>query len=312
MIQFRNICKNYGSKFVLNNISFTIDKGEVFVLLGPSGCGKSTSIKLINKLLVPDSGQIFINNEDIALINDLDLRKKIGYVIQNVGLFPHMNVEKNIAIVPKLLRLDKDEIHKKVEYLLEFVGLDVQEFIHKYPSQLSGGEAQRVGVARALAGNPEIILMDEPFGALDPVNRYKLQREFLKIKKKLDKTIVFVTHDIEEAILLGDKIAIMDDGKIIQTGSPDEIVFHPKSSFISSFLRGEGALLLLSKYKIGDMNLNGNANLLNLLKLSNENSLKEALAKILETGSDYVATEDKIISLSQILEKVRMEKLNED
>lgn len=312
MIQFRNICKNYGSKFVLNNISFTIDKGEVFVLLGPSGCGKSTSIKLINKLLVPDSGQIFINNEDIALINDLDLRKKIGYVIQNVGLFPHMNVEKNIAIVPKLLRLDKDEIHKKVEYLLEFVGLDVQEFIHKYPSQLSGGEAQRVGVARALAGNPEIILMDEPFGALDPVNRYKLQREFLKIKKKLDKTIVFVTHDIEEAILLGDKIAIMDDGKIIQTGSPDEIVFHPKSSFISSFLRGEGALLLLSKYKIGDMNLNGNANLLNLPKLSNENSLKEALAKILETGSDYVATEDKIISLSQILEKVRMEKLNED
>lgn len=247
MIQFRNICKNYGSKFVLNNISFTIDKGEVFVLLGPSGCGKSTTIKLINKLLVPDSGQIFINNEDIALINDLDLRKKIGYVIQNVGLFPHMNVEKNIAIVPKLLRLDKDEIHKKVEYLLEFVGLDVQEFIHKYPSQLSGGEAQRVGVARALAGNPEIILMDEPFGALDPVNRYKLQREFLKIKKKLDKTIVFVTHDIEEAILLGDKIAIMDDGKIIQTGSPDEIVFHPKSSFISSFLRGEGALLLLSK-----------------------------------------------------------------
>ena len=312
MIQFRNICKNYGSKFVLNNISFTIDKGEVFVLLGPSGCGKSTSIKLINKLLVPDSGQIFINNEDIALINDLDLRKKIGYVIQNVGLFPHMNVEKNIAIVPKLLRLDKDEIHKKVEYFLEFVGLDVQEFIHKYPSQLSGGEAQRVGVARALAGNPEIILMDEPFGALDPVNRYKLQREFLKIKKKLDKTIVFVTHDIEEAILLGDKIAIMDDGKIIQTGSPDEIVFHPKSSFISSFLRGEGALLLLSKYKIGDMNLNGNANLLNLLKLSNENSLQEALAKILETGSDYVATEDKIISLSQILEKVRMEKLNED
>lgn len=312
MIQFRNICKNYGSKFVLNNISFTIDKGEVFVLLGPSGCGKSTTIKLINKLLVPDSGQIFINNEDIALINDLDLRKKIGYVIQNVGLFPHMNVEKNIAIVPKLLRLDKDEIHKKVEYLLEFVGLDVQEFIHKYPSQLSGGEAQRVGVARALAGNPEIILMDEPFGALDPVNRYKLQREFLKIKKKLDKTIVFVTHDIEEAILLGDKIAIMDDGKIIQTGSPDEIVFHPKSSFISSFLRGEGALLLLSKYKIGDMNLNGNANLLNLPKLSNENSLKEALAKILETGSDYVATEDKIISLSQILEKVRMEKLNED
>ena len=312
MIQFRNICKNYGSKFVLNNISFTIDKGEVFVLLGPSGCGKSTTIKLINKLLVPDSGQIFINNEDIALINDLDLRKKIGYVIQNVGLFPHMNVEQNIAIVPKLLRLDKDEIHKKVEYLLEFVGLDVQEFIHKYPSQLSGGEAQRVGVARALAGNPEIILMDEPFGALDPVNRYKLQREFLKIKKKLDKTIVFVTHDIEEAILLGDKIAIMDDGKIIQTGSPDEIVFHPKSSFISSFLRGEGALLLLSKYKIGDMNLNGNANLLNLPKLSNENSLKEALAKILETGSDYVATEDKIISLSQILEKVRMEKLNED
>ncbi len=312
MIQFRNICKNYGSKFVLNNISFTIDKGEVFVLLGPSGCGKSTTIKLINKLLVPDKGQIFINNEDIASINDLDLRKKIGYVIQNVGLFPHMNVEKNIAIVPKLLRLDKDEIHKKVEYLLEFVGLDVQEFIHKYPSQLSGGEAQRVGVARALAGNPEIILMDEPFGALDPVNRYKLQREFLKIKKKLDKTIVFVTHDIEEAILLGDKIAIMDDGKIIQTGSPDEIVFHPKSSFISSFLRGEGALLLLSKYKIGDMNLNGNANLLNLPKLSNENSLKEALAKILETGSDYVATEDKIISLSQILEKVRMEKLNED
>ncbi|MCI0502460.1 MAG: ABC transporter ATP-binding protein [Fusobacteria bacterium] len=312
MIQFRNICKNYGSKFVLNNISFTIDKGEVFVLLGPSGCGKSTTIKLINKLLVPDSGQIFINNEDIALINDLDLRKKIGYVIQNVGLFPHMNVEQNIAIVPKLLRLDKDKIHKKVEYLLEFVGLDVQEFIHKYPNQLSGGEAQRVGVARALAGNPEIILMDEPFGALDPVNRYKLQREFLKIKKKLDKTIVFVTHDIEEAILLGDKIAIMDDGKIIQTGSPDEIVFHPKSSFISSFLRGEGALLLLSKYKIGEMNLNENTNSLNLPKLSNENSLKEALAKILETGSDYVATEDKIISLSQILEKARMEKLNED
>lgn len=236
MIEFRNVTKRYGSKTILHDLSFTIKTGEFVVLIGPSGCGKTTTLRTINRLIEPKAGTVFIDGKDVTKQNAVQLRRQIGYVIQQIGLFPNMTVSQNISVVPKLLGYSKEECDTIVHDLLSLVDMPYEENAHKYPSELSGGQQQRIGVLRALAASPPIVLMDEPFGALDPVTRDSLQEEVKRIQKKLKKTIVFVTHDMDEALRLADTIIFMDKGKILQMASPEEMLQHPASPAIKSFM----------------------------------------------------------------------------
>lgn len=237
MIDLINVSKMYvdGTK-VLNNINLHIDSGEIVVLIGPSGCGKTTTMKLINRLLTPTSGEIHINGENIENFDPVKLRRNIGYVIQSIGLFPHMTIGQNISIVPDLKGESPEKCKEKAEKLLELVDLPPDKYMGRYPHELSGGQQQRVGVARALAADPEIILMDEPFGALDPITRENLQDGLLRIQRELQKTIVFVTHDMDEAIKIGDRIAIMKDGDILQIDTPEKILCNPAHGFVEEFI----------------------------------------------------------------------------
>lgn len=237
MIRFENVRKQYGDTVVLNDISFNIEPGEFVVMIGPSGCGKTTTLKSINRLIVPESGNIYVDGKDISKVDPVKLRRGIGYVIQQIGLFPNMTIEQNIGVVPKRLDYTKKEITKITKDLMKMVGLDYDEYAHKYPSELSGGQQQRIGVLRALAASPPIVLMDEPFGALDPMTRTTLQKEIVSLQKKLNKTIVFVTHDMDEALDLADKIIFMDKGNIIQIASPEEMLNHPANDTIKDFMR---------------------------------------------------------------------------
>ena len=221
-IRFRGVGKKYNGTEVLKDLSFSIAKGELITVIGSSGCGKTTMLKLINGLLTPDSGKICINGENIAETNQIELRRRIGYVIQNIGLFPHLSVEKNIEFSPHLLKYDKKNAARIARRLIETVGLSA-DLLSRYPNELSGGQKQRVGVARALAASPEILLMDEPFGALDEITRARLQSELLKIRRKLDLTIVFITHDLKEASKLGDRIFVMDKGTLVSVCTPKEL-----------------------------------------------------------------------------------------
>lgn len=236
MIEFRNVTKRYGSKTILHDLSFTIKTGEFVVLIGPSGCGKTTTLRTINRLIEPKAGTVFVDGKDVTKQNAVQLRRQIGYVIQQIGLFPNMTVSQNISVVPKLLGYSKEECDTIVRDLLSLVDMPYEENAHKYPSELSGGQQQRIGVLRALAASPPIVLMDEPFGALDPVTRDSLQEEVKRIQKKLKKTIVFVTHDMDEALRLADTIIFMDKGKILQMASPEEMLQHPASPVIKSFM----------------------------------------------------------------------------
>lgn len=236
MIKFQNVSKKYGSTTILNNISLEIKQGEFAVLIGPSGCGKTTTLKAINRLIEPDKGKIYIDDKEIRKENPVELRRKIGYVIQQIGLFPNMTVEQNITVVPKLLKYSKQECEDIVRELLSLVDMPYEENAHKFPSELSGGQQQRIGVLRALAASPPIVLMDEPFGALDPVTRDSLQEEIKLIQKKLKKTIVFVTHDMDEALRLADRIIFMNHGEIIQMATPEEMLQSPADPIIKSFL----------------------------------------------------------------------------
>lgn len=236
MIRFENIVKTYKSSIILNDINFEINKGELVVLIGPSGCGKTTTLKMINKLIRPTSGKIYINGEDISTQDPIKLRRHIGYVIQQTGLFPHMTVRENIEIVPRLQKLPIDELDKKTKSLLKMVGLDPAVYIDRYPVQLSGGQNQRVGVARAFVTDPEIILMDEPFSAVDPITRNQLQDELVNLQAKLKKTIVFVTHDMDEAVKIADKICIMNNGGIVQYDTPENILKNPINDFVAQFV----------------------------------------------------------------------------
>lgn len=236
MIRLQNVEKRYGDKVVLDNLNLEIKQGEFAVLIGPSGCGKTTTLRMINKLTEPNSGSVFVENRDIAKINPVQLRRTIGYVIQQIGLFPHMTVEQNILVVPKLLKYDKERCHKIVKELLDLVEMPYEEFAHKYPAHLSGGQQQRIGVLRALAASPPIVLMDEPFGALDPLTRDTLQEEIKRIQRKLKKTIIFVTHDMDEALRLADTIVFMNEGKILQKATPEELLENPADSIIKSFM----------------------------------------------------------------------------
>ncbi|MBE1555235.1 ABC transporter ATP-binding protein [Sporosarcina limicola] len=237
MLKFENVSKVYGDGFqAVKSVNFEIQKGEFLVLIGPSGSGKTTTMKMINRMEPHTSGTISIDGKDNNSYNASELRRSIGYVIQQIGLFPHYTIEKNIAIVPQLKGWNSKRIKARVNELLDLVGLDPKIYATRYPKELSGGQQQRVGIARALASNPDIILMDEPFSALDPITRDQLQGELISLHKKLNKTIVFVTHDMDEALKMGDRIAIMKDGKLLQLDTPEKLLHEPAHGFVEEFI----------------------------------------------------------------------------
>ncbi len=244
-IELLNVSKVYPNQPepAVENFTMTIQPGELVMLVGPSGCGKTTTMKMINRIIEPSSGSIKIDGEDILTLDQNKLRRNIGYVIQQIGLFPHMSIAENVAVVPTLLGWSKDKIRSRVSEMLELVELDPKVFANRYPKQLSGGQQQRVGVARALSADPPVMLMDEPFGATDPITRERLQTEFQQLQANIGKTIVFVTHDFEEAIKLGDRIAVLSKrSKIEQFDTPANILANPASDYVASFI-GEGAAL---------------------------------------------------------------------
>lgn len=236
MIKVENITKRFKNRTVLKSISFQIEKGEFVSIIGPSGCGKTTLLKMINRLIKPTSGKIYINRENIYDKDPITLRRNMGYVIQQNGLFPHMTIKDNIEIIPKLEKKKSEEIYKRTIELMNMVDLNPDEYLNRYPSELSGGEQQRIGVARAFANDTDIVLMDEPFSALDPITRADLQNELLNLQSKLNKTIVFVTHDMYEALKLSNKICLMKDGEIIQFDEPEKILKEPENEYVESFV----------------------------------------------------------------------------
>ena len=236
MLEFQHVSKTFKSQEVLHDISMEIHDGEFVVLIGPSGCGKTTTLKMINRLISPTGGQILLNGKDIRSEDVIRLRRNMGYVIQQTGLFPHMNIEDNMEVIARLEHVEPAQRKARTRELMEMVGLDYDEFSHRYPQELSGGQQQRIGVARAFALNPDIILMDEPFSALDPITRSSLQDQLLQIQENVRKTIVFVTHDMDEAIKIADRICIMHDGHIVQFDTPEEILKHPVNEFVSNFV----------------------------------------------------------------------------
>ena len=244
-IVLEQVSKRYPSakSAAVDEISMEIPAGEIVILVGPSGCGKTTTMRMINRLIEPTSGTITIDGEDVLSLDDVKLRREIGYVIQQIGLFPHLSIAQNVSLVPRMLKWKKQRTNDRVDEMLSLVGLEPAEYRHRYPRQLSGGQQQRVGVARALAADPPVMLMDEPFGAVDPINRARLQEEFLAVQDKLRKTIVFVTHDFDEAVKMGDRIAVLDQGsKIAQYATPEEILSSPANAFVEGFV-GHGATL---------------------------------------------------------------------
>jgi osmoprotectant transport system ATP-binding protein len=260
-VEFRGVTKRYdpGAKNVpgaVNDLSLTVPAGKICVLVGPSGCGKTTSLKMVNRLIEPTGGQILIDGDDIAKRDVIDLRRSIGYVIQQVGLFPHQTIGDNVATVTRLLGWPRERQRQRADELLALVGLDPAAYRDRFPSQLSGGERQRVGVARALAADPPIMLMDEPFGAVDPIVRERLQNEFLRLQEELAKTILFVTHDIDEAIKMGDLVAVMQvGGHLAQFAPPAEILASPTTAFVARFVGADRGLKRLSLTRVGELEL---------------------------------------------------------
>lgn len=242
MIQFKEVTKTFQDGFkALKNISFQVNEGELLVLIGPSGSGKTTTMRMINRLIEPSSGSITIEGKDISTEDPVKLRRTIGYVIQQIGLLPHMTIKENVSLVPRLQKWKKEQYMDKVNDLMNMVGLDPEIFGDRYPSELSGGQQQRIGVIRALAAEPKIILMDEPFSALDPISREQLQDELVRLQQEIQKTIVFVTHDMDEALKIADRICIMKDGEVVQLDRPENILRHPANEFVRNFI-GEDRL----------------------------------------------------------------------
>lgn len=254
MIEVKHLSKHFGTQLAVKDLSFRVDSGRICALIGTSGCGKSTTLRMLNRLIEPSAGEIFIQGKNVTAIPAEQLRRRIGYAIQGVGLFPHQTIARNIATVPRLLGWTRTDTDARVSELLSLFRLDPATFSGKYPHQLSGGEQQRVGVARALAARPELLLMDEPFGALDPLTRTHLQDELLHIQKLLGITIIMVTHDLEEAIKMADIIAVMDKGEILQIDSPQALLRYPRPGFVQDLVGGQDrSLHLLATQTLADI-----------------------------------------------------------
>jgi osmoprotectant transport system ATP-binding protein len=293
-LEFRGVTKRYGDSAkrgvpagaavpgAVNNLSLQVPAGSICVLVGPSGCGKTTSLKMVNRLIEPTSGQILLDGVDVMTEEVTALRRKIGYVIQQVGLFPHLTVGLNVAVVPALVGWSKERQRTRTDELLSLVGLDPARYRGRYPYELSGGERQRIGVARALAADPPLMLMDEPFAAVDPIVRERLQDEFLRLQKELAKTILFVTHDIDEAIKMGDFVAVMEEGgRLAQFGTPDEILAHPASDFVARFVGQDRGLKRLSLVTIADLDAEPLPARTGLPTFSSATKLRDALSVLL-------------------------------
>jgi osmoprotectant transport system ATP-binding protein len=257
MIRLEALTKTYrsaqGEFTAVDQISFEVEAGHTCVLLGPSGCGKTTTLRMINRLVVPTSGKVFIGGVDTDTMNPVALRRTIGYVIQQIGLFPNMTVGENVGVVPRLLGWTAERIRKRAQELLAMLALDPAQFYNRYPGELSGGQAQRVGVARALAADPPVLLMDEPFGALDPINREVIQDEFLRMQLSLRKTVLFVSHDIDEAVKMADRIAIFQSGRLAQYAAPDEMLAQPANEFVASFVGSDRTLKRLRRIRVAEV-----------------------------------------------------------
>lgn len=295
MIRLLDVSKTYPgtTSEAVSPLNMEINRGEFVVLVGPSGCGKTTTLRMINRLVEPSGGEIWIDGKDVTHGDPDDLRRHIGYVIQQVGLIPHMSIGQNVGLVPKMLGWDKSDIASRVDELLELVGLDPAVYRSRYPRQLSGGQQQRVGVARALAADPPIMLMDEPFGAIDPITRDRLQDEFLQLQARIRKTIVFVTHDVDEALRLGDRIAIFADGsRLAQFASPLEILTNPADDFVRTFI-GEGAAIRrLSLLAVGDLkSRHVDAASQSDLIVKPDETVAAVLEKMLANGAEHVTVD---------------------
>lgn len=288
IIKFEGVSKVFpeGTRAV-DDVSFEIFDGECITFVGPSGCGKTTTVKLLNRLVEPTGGHIYLNDQDTAQTDVIALRRSIGYVIQDVGLFPHMTVSQNIALVPRLQGWSERKRNERTEELLHLVGLEPAAFRNRYPHQLSGGQKQRVGVARGLAADPPVILMDEPFGALDPITRAQLQDEFLRLRRRLKKVILFVTHDMDEAIKLGDRIAVMRSGRIVQFDTPRKILREPADPFVRDMVGREGGIKLMKLLRIADIMDPVNGMTIPADRLS------EAERRMAESGKDILLVVDK-------------------
>lgn len=257
MIELDQLSKTYTQKDgtqvkAVDAVSLKVAEGEICVFLGPSGCGKTTTLKMINRLINPTSGRVLLNGQDTSGIDEVELRRHIGYVIQQIGLFPNMTIEENITIVPRLLGWDKKRCQERATELMAMVALDPKKFLKRYPRELSGGQQQRIGVIRALAADAPVLLMDEPFGAVDPINRESIQNEFFQMQRQLNKTVIMVSHDIDEAIKLGDKVAVFRAGKLVQFDNPDTLLARPKDDFVSAFVGQDHTLKRLLLVRAGE------------------------------------------------------------
>ena len=289
MIELDQVTKIYpgGAQPAVDSVSLTVPDGEICVFIGPSGCGKTTLMRLINRLIPLTSGSISVNGQDIMALDPIELRRNIGYAIQQVGLFPHMTVRDNIATVPKLLGWTKAQIDERVDELLTLVNLEPKTFRDRYPRQLSGGQAQRIGVARAMAANPTTMLMDEPFGAIDPINREVLQDEFLRIQEKLKKTVIFVTHDINEAIKMGQRIVLLKEGRLVQAGLPDELLNRPADEFVKSFVGADRVLKRLNLLRVRD------AMMANPVHCLDEDASEKVLEQMIKNDLAFLIVADR-------------------
>jgi osmoprotectant transport system ATP-binding protein len=292
MIELQDVVKRFAGGTVVDGISFSVAPGEVFVLIGPSGCGKSTTLRMVNRLIEPTSGHIRFGGEDVAALRPEDLRRRMGYAIQSIGLFPHWTIEQNIATVPRLLRWPAARIRDRVTELLRLLQLDPGQYRGKYPHQLSGGQQQRVGVARALAADPELLLMDEPFGALDPITRRALQDEIVRIHQETKKTILFVTHDMDEALRLASRIAVMQAGRVVQLAPPLDLVTRPANAFVREFVGQEDLGLRLLSVATVRQRLRPMAGAEGLPVAANL-TLRQALSAMIERGTDRLGVVDE-------------------
>jgi osmoprotectant transport system ATP-binding protein len=312
-LELRNVCKRYPGQRepAIADLSFTVPAGEVCVLVGPSGSGKTTAMRLINRMISISGGDILLGGRSVLQRDARELRREIGYVIQQIGLFPHQTVGENIATVPGLLGWPKERIAARVQQLLELIDLDPEEMAGRYPAQLSGGQRQRVGVARALAADPPLMLMDEPFGAIDPINRTRLQDEFLGLQAKVKKTVVFVTHDIDEAIKMGDRIAILrEGGRLAQYDTPREILTHPADDFVAEFVGADRGIKRLSLTTLGELKLaEPNGLQPGALRAPSQTSVRDALSMILTANGEPLAVVDGEEEVQGLLTLALIERL---